>query len=509
MGLQLVWFKRDLRLSDHAALHGALRRGPVLGVFVFSPEWLKAPTTDPSHVAFVIESLRALADRFRERGGALWILHGSPPDVLTRLHSELRFEGLWAHQETTDLLGYDIDRRVRRWARSIGLPFTEPPQNGVIRGRGTRRRWAAQWEERARRPLKVAPETLPAPAGAAKDPRTRVPTLQDLGVPPDTKPERVAGGEPNAQDTLESFLFARGAHYRTDLSSPITSWDGCSRLSPYIACGNISIRQVWQASRNRLAALGRPTRKSQRDPLDSAWRASLESFESRLRWHCHFIQKMEDEPELEIRNANRAYDGLRTDDPSRWTTAERDGFEAWRTGRTGYPLVDAVMRALHFGGWINFRMRAMLASFACHHLWLHWKEPALALAPHFLDYEPGIHYTQFQMQAGTFGMNTTRIYSPAKQVRDQDPDGMFVRRYVPELEAVPAEHIAEPHKMPKDLQLRLGCRIGKDYPAPIVPPGKAYARARSRLEAVKQGARAETRQVWQRHGSRRRPPRRR
>jgi len=137
-------------------------------------------------------------------------------------------------------------------------------------------------------------------------------------------------------------------------------------------------------------------------------------------------------------------------------------------------------------------------------LWLHWRQPAVFLAQHFLDFEPGIHFSQFQMQSGTTGINAVRIYSPIKQVMDQDPDGEFIRKFVPELSAVPKEFIAEPHKMPLLMQSMVGCRIGKDYPKPIVNHVEAYRHARERIYAVraKAQARQDAREVMQRHGSR-------
>jgi deoxyribodipyrimidine photo-lyase len=168
------------------------------------------------------------------------------------------------------------------------------------------------------------------------------------------------------------------------------------------------------------------------------WSAALAAFEGRLHWHCHFIQKLESEPSIEFENLHRACDGLREND----FDAER--FEAWRAGHTGFPLVDACMRALQAGGWINFRMRAMLVSFSSYQVWLHWRQPARALARLFTDYEPGIHYSQVQMQSGTTGINTLRIYNPVKQSQDHDPEGAFIRRWVPELADVPTDWIHSP-----------------------------------------------------------------
>jgi deoxyribodipyrimidine photo-lyase len=182
-------------------------------------------------------------------------------------------------------------------------------------------------------------------------------------------------------------------------------------------------------------------------------------------------------------------------------------FVAWARGETGYPMVDACMRALLATGWVNFRMRAMLVSFAAYDLWLHWRRPGLHLARHFLDYEPGIHWSQMQMQSGTTGINTLRMYSPTKQLLDHDPEGVFVRRWVPELARLPREHLAEPWKTPPLLQRAAGCVIGSDYPAPIVDHARAIAEARVRLARARRTteARAEAAGIVAKHGSRKRP----
>lgn len=212
------------------------------------------------------------------------------------------------------------------------------------------------------------------------------------------------------------------------------------------------------------------------------------------------MQKLEDEPELEFQNLSRVYDGLREND------FNQERFEAWQAGQTGNPMVDACMRALNESSWINFRMRAMLMSFASNHLWLHWRPTAVHLAKHFLDFEPGIHFSQCQMQSGTTGINTIRIYSPAKQVIDQDPKGFFIRRYVPELSNVPDAYLPEPHCMPLDMQSRVGCILGRDYPFPIVDHRTAYKSAQEKIFRIRQtdSAIAESRRVFVKHGSRKR-----
>ena len=185
------------------------------------------------------------------------------------------------------------------------------------------------------------------------------------------------------------------------------------------------------------------------------------------------MQKLEDEPSIEFNNFARAYDGLRED------SFNQALFAAWCAGETGYPMVDACMRSLKATGWLNFRMRAMLVSFASYHLWLHWRETGVFLARQFLDFEPGIHWSQMQMQSGTTGINTLRIYSPGKQARDHDPAGVFVRRWIPE--------------------------FGSDaYPTPIVDEQHAVKFTKEKMYGLRASpdAKREASAVQQRHGSR-------
>jgi len=498
--VQCVWLKRDLRLRDHAPLASAAKLGPVLCVYIFEPELMAQPDVDSSHVAFILECLDELATNLEAIGGRLTVRVGDAVEELDRLHRTYRFDTLWSHEETGNGWTYGRDKAVKRWSRRVGVAWREIPQHGVVRPLRDRDGWAAQWQARMDLPLTAVPDRM-TPAVDASDP---LPTLAGLNLPADPRTDRQRGGESLAQDVLDSFLSARGVNYRTDMSSPNTAWEGCSRLSPHLAYGTIAIREVYQRTAKRQDEVRRL--KKRKDPdLEPGWGQSLSSFQGRLRWHCHFIQKLEDEPRIEFENMSRAYDGLRPEKPSAYK------FNALREARTGYPMVDACVRALNATGWINFRMRSMLVSFACHDLWLHWRPVGLWLARLFLDYEPGIHWSQHQMQAGTTGINALRIYSPAKQVTDQDPRGVFIKRWIPELKNVPAEFLPEPHRMPSHVQKMLGVTIGKDYPAPIVDHQAASRRARQAIEAVRKtgSAKSQAQRVYKKHGSRRGPMRRR
>ena len=215
---------------------------------------------------------------------------------------------------------------------------------------------------------------------------------------------------------------------------------------------------------------------------------SINAFKSRLRWRSHFIQKLEDQPNIESQNLHEAYDSIRND------SFNEDFYQAWRDGQTGFPLIDACMRSLIKTGWINFRMRAMLVSFASNNLWLDWRKFAHHLSNIFTDYEPGIHYSQIQMQSGTTGINTIRIYNPIKQSYDQDKDGVFIKRWVKELQDCPIDSIHEPWK----------CETKKFRYAPrIVDEIETRKKASSQLYSIKSKIRYSetTRKILKKHVS--------
>jgi deoxyribodipyrimidine photo-lyase len=479
----LVWFKRDLRVHDHAPLAAAQSHPDVLGLYIIEPDWLQSPECDASHIDFALGCLRELRAALALRGMPLLVRVGPALKVLEKLHAEVGFTHVLSHEETGSGWSYQRDLIVAAWCRSQQVPWQEFTQTGVVRRLRSRSGWAKRWQSRMDAPVHVLRHTFHAAVSVAQP---DLPTLASLGLSPHGKTLQAAG-EQAAQKTLQSFLQSRGHNYRKAISSPLSAQDGCSRLSPHLAFGTLSMRAVHQATEAAIASTN-----------DRGLAYALRGFAGRLRWHCHFMQKLEDEPAVEFNNFARACDGLREED------FNQAHFAAWCAGRTGYPMVDACMRSLKATGWLNFRMRAMLVSFSSYHLWLHWREPGLFLARQFLDFEPGIHWSQMQMQSGTTGINTLRMYSPTKQAHDQDPEGLFIRRWVPELARVPPPYLAEPWTMDISIQRMVGCLIGVDYPAPIVNEKVALKSAKDRLYGLRQtsAARLEAGGVHARHGSR-------
>ncbi len=490
--LQLVWFKRDLRVDDNEALYTAAQHGAVLPLYIVEPDLWRQPDAAGRQWSFIRESLLSLRKALSELGQPLVVRTGDAVQVIEQLLNTQQISGVWSHQETGNDWTFKRDLKVGDLLARRAIPWYQVRQHGVVRGSLNRDRWSRQWEQLMRVPRFAKP---------------RLPALDDIdegSIPGDPGvslhdpcPGRQRGGRDLAEQALTSFLHVRGDNYHREMSSPRTADSSCSRLSAHLAAGTLSMREVVQATRKRQAAL-------RQQPNGGSWSRALAAFEGRLHWHCHFIQKFETEPRIEFENLQRAMDGLRP------TTPEEVKFQAWTRGETGWPYIDACMRYLAHNGWINFRARATLMSVASYQLWLHWRETGLHLARQFVDYEPGIHWSQVQMQSGTTGINALRIYNPIKQSQDQDPDGRFIRTWVPELSHVDSQWIHFPWRMPRDQQRKRDCLIDRDYPAPVVDHESAARLARQRMQQVRRdgAARRESRAIHQQHGSRRRAQRR-
>jgi len=373
------------------------------------------------------------------------------------------------------------------WCKENNIQFYEFPSNGVIRNLDSRNNWSTLRNKRMSVDNFEKPNQL---IDINHNIKSKLPSKEDKIFLKENVYSFQKGGRKRAIKLIQKFLNKNLNNYLKFISGPNNSDEFCSRLSPHLTNGTVSVKEV-------LYFIDEFKRNS--DKKDVLYnKKGLAAFRSRLSWRCHFIQKLEDQPSIEYKCMHNAYEGIRENQFNELY------FEAWKSGNTGFPFIDACMRSLIHSGWITFRMRAMLTSFASYDLWIDWRKSGYVLAKLFTDYEPGIHYSQLQMQSGVTGINTIRIYNPIKQSIEHDKYGTFIKKHLPELKKVPTSFIHEPWKMNLETQINSNCILGKDYPKPIVDHKKAINFARSKISSIrkKTNYNLDVKNVFEKHGSR-------
>ena len=477
---KILWFRHDLRIEDNDAFNTACRDGGVLPIFIYDKEYWELETTSSFHLNFTSQSLDELnQDLSKKYNTKINVFYGDSIKILNQLIDQHQIQSIHTNQIFRNKYTLDLDQRCTDLFKEKYVKWHQSQQFGIQLENRKRNYWSSQWNNFIEfDPIQSEAKCKFININTHKIEKIKTHQIDGSNIQ--------KGGRKEALSLLDSFLQQRSENYQKEMSSPVTGEVACSRLSPHITYGTISLREINFAITS-----------AKKENMSFNKVKSLRSFRSRLAWHCHFIQKIYDEPEIEWQNMNRAYDGLREN------SFNEEYHHAWKIGLTGYPFVDACMRYLKANGWINFRMRAMLVSFASYQLWLDWKKTSKHMAQLFTDYEPGIHYSQFQMQSGTTGINTIRIYNPIKQSTDQDPNGLFIKKWVPELQNVPDKLVHEPWKLTYLEQKDLDLEIGKHYPHPIVDHHSSSKIARDKIWKIKKTdeSKFNAQKILQKHAS--------
>ena len=441
--IEVIWYKRDLRIRDHAPLVHASPSEHVLPIYILEPFLFEEDVFNQRHLQFIYESLLDLDQSLKKLGSKLYVYIGEASTIFKGIYDTYGAYTLHSHMEHGTNNTYLRDIKMRHLMTSLGLKWHEYKIFGVNRARGfsNRIRDFHTWlnEGILKTPISIQ--------GFLDTMNLFTHTLNDIQHYP-AKGFPVSwfkGGEIEGIKKAQTFFNTRYKKYQVYINKPSLSDLSSSLLSPYLAFGNLSIRMLHLSTKNHL--------KEIKD--NTFLHEQLKAFEKRLYWHCHFIQRVERHPELNSIPWDRRLEGLHKKDDTL--------LQAFKEGMTGFPIIDACMIALKNRGWVNFKQRAMLASFACNTLLLDFRDVGFVLGSLFIDYEPGIHWSQMQMQAGLNPYRHIPMYDPLKQSQMHDKDATFIKAMIPCLKDVSVPEVFEPWKIDKNPYINPIIDIDKVY----------------------------------------------
>lgn len=443
-----VWHRNDLRVRDNKALKEATEDGIVTPFFVFDPSFYQSNMVADSRIEFMHESLEQLRNEYRKIGADINYFHGDAVNVIEDIISNTVIDEIYFNSSVS--AGYARKRDEILSNKDFSTVFHD---DAIVRyKKDTRENWREQAEKYFSDGIIGIPEEDSGFQHLDSD--VNIEWIDEKYSIDSDMERRHIGGCSEARKRLQNFV-ENISEYVGGISPPAQAENRTSQLSPYIKFGCISPRQAYNYAN-----------KQAKD------KRALNMFTSRLFWNQHFTQKLQDNKNLRQYAINPVFRGINRD------THKPDLHEKWKNGMTGYPMVDASMRALSRTGWMNFRMRAMCSSFYTYILRCWWKKGADWFYKKLIDADPAINYAQWQMQSGLVGVHPLRIYNPRKQVRDNDSDGEFIKKYIPELRNLPSKYLDKPEKTPLSVQEEYNVDIGEDYPYPVVEYERRRDKAR-------------------------------
>jgi deoxyribodipyrimidine photo-lyase len=462
--ISIIWFKKDIRFEDHKCLDLCSKLSisdknfKVLLLYIDEKEYWMSDKASLDQRHFVYGGINSLNKKLKKRGinNKVYVIHNaeSTDDALQQIINCYDVSTVFSHRETGNGWTFSRDKKIKKLLEQQNIQFLELKQDCLLRGLSSTKD-SREFSKRYTQFFSQTPHKNPTKL----NPPTWIPpwlVKQDLDYQTEGEKNNLTigsciqrGGEDLGQEVLNTFFYNRcltNRGYRSEMSNPLIGRLACSRISAHLSMGSLSHRLVYQKACKELEALSPNDRKAKQ----------IQSFLTRLAWRSHFMQKFETLYWMEYKCLNPRLENLHG-----WN---QEDFQRWKDGLTGYPFVDACMRSLNKTKWLNFRARALVVSFASYALNLDWRGFGPHLASNFLDYEPGIHYSQLQMQGGTTVSSPTRIYNPLKQSVEKDPKGDFIRLWVPELRGITTSLI------------HLPCDNSRNgYPAAIVPMNKLWA----------------------------------